>query len=478
MKVPLGSHAPDFQLKDASGQLFRLADHLGKQPLVIFFYPKDFTPGCTAEACSFRDHFNDFSDAGALVVGISSDSERSHQRFSSKYKLPYTLLSDPDGTVSKLFGIKRKLWGLMPGRETFVLDQFGKCIMHFENLGASGHVRNALNALKGLNASDTLEVYPLIFYSIFKERIWGGSKLRDTLHKAVTGESIGESWEISGVPGSESIVKNGVYAGRTLSDLCDSFPDSLLGERVLKQFGGVFPLLIKFIDARQDLSIQLHPNDEMALKRHNSFGKTEMWYIMDADPDAKLIVGFNRNVTPEEYQEALNQGNLADLLHYQDVKQGDTVFIPAGKIHAIGAGVLLAEIQQSSDVTYRVFDFNRRDPDGNLRELHTDLALEAMDFDCRDDFKVQYNEALTDKPELMVNSPYFKTRFLNLTANFQFDFNDRDAFTVLICVAGKACVRTGDSETDLNMGEALLIPAVARSASVVTSGGRFLEVTV
>lgn len=475
MKVPLGSPAPDFELKDESGKLFRLADYRGKRPVVIFFYPKDFTPGCTAEACSFRDHFHDFSDAGALVVGISSDSENSHKRFTAKYNLPYTLLSDPDGAVSNLYGVKRRLWGLLPGRETFVLDQFGRCIMHFENLGASGHVRNALNALK---KQEVMEVYPLVFHPVFKERIWGGSNLKEVLNKPVSGELIGESWEISGVPGSESIVKNGVYAGRSLPDLCNSFPGMLLGDRVIQQFEGVFPLLIKFIDAKQDLSIQLHPDDEMARRRHDSFGKTEMWYIMNADPEAKLIVGFNRNVTKEEYQEALDGGNLTDLMHYQDVSSGDTVFIPAGKIHAIGAGVLLAEIQQSSDVTYRVFDFNRRDAAGNLRELHTDLALEAMDFECKDDFNVKYNRDQINNPEMLVDSCYFKTRYLNLTSNFKLDLAHRDSFTILICVAGGAQIAVETAIVDLSMGEAVLIPAAAKAVGINTPEGRFLEVTV
>ncbi|MFM1877504.1 MAG: hypothetical protein RLZZ241_370 [Bacteroidota bacterium] len=322
------------------------------------------------------------------------------------------------------------------------------------------------------------QVYPLGFHPIFKERIWGGSKLNSRLNKVVSGDFIGESWEISGVPDSESVVSKGVYSGRTLTELCNTYPNELLGKRVVQRFGAEFPLLIKFIDAREDLSIQLHPDDAMAKARHGSFGKTEMWYILDADPGAKLIVGFDRNVTAQEYEAALSQGKLTELLHYQQVASGDTVFIPAGKIHAIGAGVLLAEIQQSSDVTYRVYDFNRRDASGHLRELHTDLALDAMDFACRDDFNVKYNRNNPGNPELMVESQYFTTRYLRLDQMYTTDLSSRDAFTILICVSGNASVQIGDQPTELFQGQTVLIPAMAQWIQINTSGCELLEVTI
>ena len=477
MRVLPGVQAPNFELKDADGNIFRLNDVVGKSPVVLFFYPKDFTPGCTAEACSFRDQYQEFVDAGALVIGISGDSEKSHQRFARRYKLPYTLLSDPDGKVSGLFGVKRRFMGLLPGRETFVLDRFGKCILHFNNLGATGHVSNALKALKAQD-SKPMQVYPLVFNPIFKERIWGGSKLRTQLKKEVNGDNIGESWEISGVPESESVVSQGVYAGKTITELCNLYPDDFLGFNVVSRFGTEFPLLIKFIDAKLDLSIQLHPNDDLARQRHGSFGKTEMWYVMDADPGAQLIIGFKKAVGREEYQNALASGTLTDLLYYQDVKAGDTVFIPAGKIHAIGAGILLAEIQQSSDVTYRVYDFDRKDTDGNLRELHTDLALDAMDFNSLDDFTVSYDRFALNKPEEMVSSNYFKTNYLHLTQDYSFDLAERDSFTILICVSGGVDLSVNDETVSLKLGQSALIPAAAKRMDLKSSGCTLLEVSI
>ena len=205
-----------------------------------------------------------------------------------------------------------------------------------------------------------MNLYPLTFTPIFKERIWGGEKLQKELQKPVNQPLIGESWEISTVKGDISIINNGHLRGTSLQALIEESPEALLGTKVYKQFGKDFPLLIKFIDAAQDLSIQVHPNDELAKKRHNSFGKTEMWYIMDSAPEASIIIGFNKDVTQEEYQKYLSEKTLTQLLNYEKISRGDMFFILAGKIHAIGAGVLLAEIQQTSDITYRVYDFDRK----------------------------------------------------------------------------------------------------------------------
>jgi mannose-6-phosphate isomerase len=212
-----------------------------------------------------------------------------------------------------------------------------------------------------------MALYPFKFEPILKERLWGGTKLKTVLGKPIANDITGESWELSGVAGDVSVIANGPLAGTSLKQLIATQAEALLGKEVVARFGQEFPILIKFIDAKQDLSIQLHPNDALAKKRHGSFGKTEMWYIMDADPGAKLIVGFNKDVTREEYASHLQENKLPDLLNYEPVEQGDTFFINTGKIHAIGAGVLLAEIQQTSDITYRVFDFNRKDKMGNLR---------------------------------------------------------------------------------------------------------------
>lgn len=301
--------------------------------------------------------------------------------------------------------------------------------------------------------------------------------MRTVLGKPAEGSEIGESWEISGVPGDESVVAEGPYAGQRLTELIEAHPEALLGPRVLERFGTEFPILIKFIDAKQDLSIQLHPDDRLARTRHNSFGKTEMWYIMDADKGAKLIVGFERDVTRAEYQEALAGGRLTDLLHYRAVKTGDGIFIPAGKIHAIGAGVLLAEIQQSSDVTYRVYDFDRRDAAGKLRELHTDLALDAMDYKRRDDFILDYPRR-PDQPATMAQTPYFTTNYLHLTRPYDTALGGRGAFTIYLCVSGEARVCLGEAHALLKTGETLLIPAAADRLRVETSGCELLEVTL
>ncbi|MEM9867230.1 MAG: type I phosphomannose isomerase catalytic subunit [Bacteroidota bacterium] len=320
-------------------------------------------------------------------------------------------------------------------------------------------------------------MYPLKFTPILKERLWGGTKLKDVLGKPITSKITGESWELSGVDGAISKVANGSLKGTSLNELIRDHGKSLLGSSVVERFGTEFPILIKFIDAKKDLSIQLHPNDGLAKERHNSFGKTEMWYIMDADPGAKLIVGFNKTVQKEEYVRNLEEGTLLDLLHYEEVGEGDTFFINTGKIHAIGAGVLLAEIQQTSDVTYRVFDFNRKDKDGNLRELHTELALDAMDYEKKDDFKVAYANAL-NQSNSMVDCPYFKTNFIQLDRNQKIFLTGRDSFTIYMCVGGRALVTNDKGSASLEKGETLLIPAASKFVDIETENVKLLEVSI
>lgn len=322
-----------------------------------------------------------------------------------------------------------------------------------------------------------MTLYPLKFEPILKERLWGGTKLQSVLNKKIKSDITGESWEISAVDGDVSIVSNGYLVGISLAELIASQGKALLGQVVIDRFGTDFPILIKFIDAKQDLSIQLHPNDKLAKKRHNSFGKTEMWYIMDADLDGKLIVGFNKSVTKEEYSEALNNDTLLDLLNYEQVKEGDTFFINTGKIHAIGAGVLLAEIQQTSDITYRVFDFNRRDKNGNLRELHTDLALDAIDYERKDDFYVNYSKR-QDEVNTMVECPYFKTNFIQLSKNLQQDVTHRDSFTIYMCVSGSVTISTETGEVVLQKGETALVPAVVQNIDLKSNSAKLLEVTI
>lgn len=322
-----------------------------------------------------------------------------------------------------------------------------------------------------------MKLYPLKFKPILKERLWGGTKLKDVLNKPIQSDITGESWELSGVKGDISQVSNGDLEGTSLQDLLDDRGEALMGKSVVDRFGNEFPILIKFIDAKQDLSIQLHPNDELAKKRHNSFGKTEMWYIMDADPGAKLIVGFNRDVEKAEYVKSIEEGTLTELMNYEEVDEGDTFFINTGKIHAIGAGVLLAEIQQTSDITYRVFDFNRRDKDGNLRELHTSLAIDAIDYEKKDDFKVDYPKQ-RDMVNPMVDCPYFKTNFMELSKPMKQDLSGRDSFTIYMCVGGAATIHNDWGSVPIQKGETVLVAASSTYVDIDTQQTKLLEVTI
>jgi mannose-6-phosphate isomerase len=322
-----------------------------------------------------------------------------------------------------------------------------------------------------------MNLYPLKFNPILKERLWGGTKLKDVLGKPIENDITGESWELSAVEGDVSMVANGDFSGSSLQELINKYPEELLGKSVYARFGKEFPILIKFIDAKQDLSIQLHPNDELAKKRHNSFGKTEMWYIMDADKGAELIVGFNKDVTKEEYAKSMEENTLLDLLNYESVQEGDTFFINTGKMHAIGAGVLLAEIQQTSDITYRVFDFNRKDKNGNLRELHTELALDAIDYTKKDDFKVNYSDK-KDSINNMVSCPYFNTNFLELTKDLEQDVAARDSFTIYMCVGGEATISNEFGSVTIKKGETTLVPAQSKEINIITTSAKLLEVTI
>ncbi len=322
-----------------------------------------------------------------------------------------------------------------------------------------------------------MEFYPLQFQPIYKERLWGGNKLHTLLGKDSSGDTVGESWEISAVPGDVSVVANGKLKGRSLQDLVETYTDKFLGKHIFERFGTAFPILIKFIDAKHDLSIQLHPDDELAKRRHNSFGKTEMWYIMQADTDAQLIIGFNEDVSKKTYQQHLKNNTLTDILHYEPVKEGDAFFISPGKVHAIGGGIVLAEIQQTSDITYRIFDFNRRDKNGKLRELHTKQALDAIDYKKKADFKLKYKKT-QNKPATIASCPYFTTNYLHLKNTLKHVFTGRDAFTVYMCVEGDLKV-TGAGETvRLKKGETLLIPATIEEITFHTENATLLEVYI
>lgn len=319
-------------------------------------------------------------------------------------------------------------------------------------------------------------LYPIKFTPILKDKIWGGQKLKTLLNKQSDLPNIGESWEISDVEGDTSIVSNGSLKGKSLKYLLEEYKSDLLGQRNYEVFGDKFPLLIKFIDAKEDLSIQLHPNDELAAKRHNSFGKTEMWYVFQADEDSNLIVGFNQPVTPEKYLEHLENKTLTEILNFDTVKTGDTYFIEVGRVHAIGAGVMVAEIQQTSDITYRVYDWDRVDDAGNERELHNDLAIDAIDFDMPDNFRVTYSKEENQSNE-MVSCPYFKTSYLKVNTTLE-RVNDKDSFFIYMCVDGEAKITANGITETIKKGETLLLPAAIKSYNITSKSATLLEVYV
>ena len=319
-------------------------------------------------------------------------------------------------------------------------------------------------------------LYPLKFQPILKDKIWGGEKLKEEFNKKSNSKELGESWEISTVPGDISIVSRGELKGQSLQEILETYKEELLGHQNFKRFGTSFPLLIKFIDAKEDLSIQLHPNDNLAKKRHNSFGKTEMWYVMQADEDANLIVGFNKAMTKETYLKHLKEKTLIDVLNFDNVKEGDTYFIEAGRVHAIGAGVLLAEIQQTSDVTYRVYDWDRVDSKGNERELHNDIALDAFDFNMKDDFRVSYKKSL-NTDNTMVSCPFFTTNYIEITSKLKKE-NTKDSFIIYMCVAGVVSVITDTYKTQISKGETVLIPASLTNYVLESANAKLLEVYI
>jgi mannose-6-phosphate isomerase len=301
-----------------------------------------------------------------------------------------------------------------------------------------------------------MKFYPLQFQPILKERIWGGTKLRDYLNKPISSEITGESWEISTVENDVSCVANGIFEGKSLNDLINEFPEEILGTKVHAKFGKQFPLLFKYLDAREDLSIQVHPNDELAAKRHNSFGKTEMWYVMQADDDARLIVGFKEKSSQKEYLENLENKTLIDILDTKKVKKGDVFFLETGTVHAIGAGTVIAEIQQTSDITYRLYDFDRVDANGNTRELHVDLALDAINYDVVDAEK-SYSKTENEANEI-VDCPYFATNFIPLDGSLEV-VNDENSFLVYMCVEGSFDIVYDEERYSCKTGVTILIPA-------------------
>lgn len=323
------------------------------------------------------------------------------------------------------------------------------------------------------------ELYPLKFKSILKERIWGGEKLKTIYGKQGNCKACGESWEISAVEGDISIVSNGFLEDNNLQDLIETYMGDLVGDKVYDKFGIEFPLLIKFIDAMDDLSIQVHPDDVMARARHNSYGKTEMWYVLDAEPEAKLISGFNHDTSKEEYLKHLEDKKLYDILNSEPVVPGDTFFIPAGRVHAIGAGIMLAEIQQTSDITYRIYDWERVDFEGNPRELHTELALDAIDYTYHSDIKTNYRN-VKNQHVTLASCDYFTTRKIVFDQITERDYLDIDSFVIYICCDGKFEINyNGKENITVVKGETILIPAIIQNVKLIPSGtAEILEVFI
>lgn len=318
---------------------------------------------------------------------------------------------------------------------------------------------------------------PIKFNPLLVQTLWGGEKIIPFKHLNSDLTQVGESWEISGVKGNETVVSEGEFKGKKLNELVDELKGKLVGEANYKRFGNDFPLLIKFIDARQELSIQVHPTDELAQKRGKLRGKTEMWYIMDSDENAKLRAGMKEKITPEQYKQMVEDDTITEAIAEYKVKEGDCFFLPAGRIHSIGTGCFLAEIQQTSDVTYRIYDFKRKDKDGNYRELHTEEAAECIDYNVEPNYRTEYTPVKNEGVAL-VECPYFTTAVYDLNELMTLDYSELDSFVILIGLKGSGEITDNEGNTTtLCEGETILIPATTSEVKV-TGNIKFLETYV
>jgi mannose-6-phosphate isomerase len=322
-------------------------------------------------------------------------------------------------------------------------------------------------------------LYPLKFHPILKDKIWGGARLKNILNKPTDSDKCGESWEISAVLGNISKVKNGFLAGNNLLELAEIYMGDLLGDGIFDRFGIEFPLLIKFIDANDILSVQVHPDDELAMERHKAYGKTEMWYIIEAEKNAELICGFNRQMDKETYLSHLNNKTLKEILNFEKVKAGDVFFTPSGRVHAVGAGILLAEIQQTSDITYRIYDWDRVDDEGKPREMHTELALDAIDFKFYEKYNTDYKLSLNQTINI-ADCKYFTTGLLYFDRPVEKEYNFIDSFVIYMCLEGKIDIEYGPGLSEsMVAGETVLIPASLKYINLVPAGkARTIEVYV
>jgi mannose-6-phosphate isomerase len=323
------------------------------------------------------------------------------------------------------------------------------------------------------------ELYPMKFKPRFKEKIWGGDRMKTVLGMDYSPlPNCGEAWVLSAVPGSETEVANGFLKGNELNELVEVYMEDLIGEAAFEQNGNEFPLLVKFIDSNDSLSIQVHPDDALAARRGLGNGKSEMWYILEAEQGASVISGFNRKTDPKTYLEYLEKNKLTEILNSEKAHKGDVFYIPAGRIHALGPGILLAEIQQTSDTTYRIYDWGRVDENGKSRELHQDLALDAIDFSVPDSYRTIYRKVLNQTAPL-VSNPHFTTQTLAFDKAIRKDYSALDSFVIFVCVEGLTRVECGSSIETLKKGEVLLIPAILDNAILSPVGEcRLLEVFI
>lgn len=315
-------------------------------------------------------------------------------------------------------------------------------------------------------------MYPLLFKPNLKTVVWGGEKL--TVWKGLDRTpNIGESWEVSAIPGSESVIANGEFEGRRLTDLIEQFPTEILGRKVVEDYGKNLPLLVKFIDAQKDLSIQVHPDDEMASRMHGKRGKTEMWYVIDAEPGAYLYAGFSKELTREQYKLYVESGAITEALARHEVHPGDVFYLPAGRVHAICGGIILAEVQQSSDVTYRIYDYDRPGLDGKPRELHTELAAQALDFTVYDEYRTNY-DATEDAANYVVRSPYFCVKVEEVNGRFHRKLIKYDSFIISMCLKGDCIIKVRESgeEIVLKEGNSCLIPAAIADYDIIPLDGK------
>ena len=317
-----------------------------------------------------------------------------------------------------------------------------------------------------------MQLYPFLFEPNLHSVVWGGNQLRPYKGLEPSNEPIGESWEVSAVPSSTCIISNGAHKGKDLISVINEQPDSILGKKVNEKYNGKLPLLVKFIDAKRDLSIQVHPNDEMAMREHGKMGKSEMWYIIKADEGAHLYAGFQQEITPDEYQQRIKNGTITEVLTDHKVKAGDVFYLPAGRVHAICGGIMLAEVQQSSDVTYRIFDYNRPGMDGKPRELHTELAAKALDYHVEENYRTEYKDN-SNKAVQIIDSPYFDVRVMEISKSFHRDLRKYDSFIISMCLEGdcKIKVRASGNEIELKQGYSTLIPASIADYDVIPQYG-------